>query len=88
MPSWPNMAAAIPRALSHFELFAIKKAAFDEVVIECGMVGFLTNGTIDYGVHSQATFAWTGGVKLLGGPKRKAKPVLGLHEVMRGGSAA
>jgi hypothetical protein len=64
--------------LGHFELVAIKKAAFDEVIMEAGMIGFFKTGTVDYGVNSQAAFSWIGTVqKMLGGPKRKARPVNG-----------
>lgn len=93
--AWKAKFAAIlsdqggPEGKSHLELFAIGKAAFDEVIIECGMVEFFTTGTVDYGLTSQATFSHDGTVhKTLGGPKRKAKPAGRLADLMRREEAA
>jgi hypothetical protein len=73
-----------PEGKSDMELDAIKSAAFDQVIKETGWVKFFTEGELDYGTHSQADFSWKGTVKMLGGPKRQARPVRTHAQVMGG----
>ena len=78
-----------PEGMSHLELFAAHKVGFDELIIECGWFEFFTIGKVDYGLNSQAGFSHDGTVnKALGGPKRKARTVHSLRDLMNGKAAA
>jgi hypothetical protein len=59
-----------PDLLSSTELFALKNEAFAEVVIEAGMVDFLSHKPLEWGRHSQMLITWISCAKLLGVGRR------------------